>query len=142
MKKGMRLSRMKEWVQGEQARSWLALSPLLLIFLLVEWLFVNKLESFSQLLSFVGVVAVAVTAGVFPVLLLLASRRKGENVPGFVLPFLAHPIVAGGIYLVAVGILFLHGLFIWQDTLQRLVALLVGGVVLVITYMMMRKGAF
>src|SRR5205823_9135980 len=36
MKKGMRiwrLSRMKELVQGEQARSWLALSPLLLIFL-------------------------------------------------------------------------------------------------------------
>jgi amino acid permease len=142
MKKGMRLSRMKEWVRGEQARSWLALSPLLLIFLLVEWLFVNKLESFSQLLSFVGVVAIAVTAGVFPVLLLLASRRKGENVPGFVLPFLAHPMVAGGIYLVAVSILFLHGLLIWQNPFQRVVAILVGVVVLGVTYLMVRKGAF
>jgi len=142
MKKGMRLSRMKEWVQGEQARSWLALGPLFLIFLLVEWLFVNKLESFSQLLSFVGVVAIAVTAGVFPVLLLLASRRKGVNVPGFVLPFLAHPIVAGGIYLVAVSILFLHGLLIWQNLFQRAVAILVGVVILGVTHLMVRKGAF
>jgi Tryptophan/tyrosine permease family len=142
MKKGMRISRMKELVQAEQTRSWLALSPLLLIFLLVEWLFVNKLESFSQLLSFVGVVAIAVTAGVFPVLLLLASRRKGENVPGFVLPFLAHPLVAGGIYLVAVSILFLHGLVIWQNPFQRAVALFVGIVILGVTYLMVRKGAF
>jgi hypothetical protein len=142
MQKGMRLSRIKALVQAEQARSWLALGPLLLIFLLVEWLFVSKLESFSQLLSFVGVVAIAVTAGVFPVLLLVASRRKGEYVPGFVLPFLAHPLVAGGIYLVAVSILFLHGLLIWQNPFQRVVALLVGIVILGITYLMVRKGAF
>ena len=52
---------MKELVQGEQARSWLGLSPLLFIFIVVEWLLVNKLESFSQLMSFMGVVTVAVT---------------------------------------------------------------------------------
>jgi amino acid permease len=142
MQKGMRLKRMKELVQGEYARSWLGLSPLILIFLLVEWLLVNKLESFSQVISFVGVVAVAVMAGVFPVLLLWASRRKGEHVPGFVLPFLSHPLVAGSIYLVAVCILFLHGLFIWQNTFQRVVALLVGVVILAMTYLMVRKGAF
>jgi amino acid permease/predicted transcriptional regulator len=142
MQKGMRLGRMKAVAQGEYARSWLGLSPLLLIFLLVEWLLVHKLESFSQVLSFAGIVAVAVLAGVFPVLLLLASRRKGENVPGFVLPFLAHPLIAGGIYLVAVSILFLHGLFIWQNAFQRMVAILVGVVILVITYLVARKGAF
>src|SRR5207248_4767746 len=142
MNRGMRLKRMKELVQGEYARSWLGLSPLLLIFLLVEWLLVNKLESFSQVLSFVGIVAVAVTAGVFPVLLLWASRRKGEYVPGSALPFLAHPAVSGSIYLIAVSILFLHGLFIWQNPFQRVVAILVGVVVLVMTYLMVRKGAF
>jgi hypothetical protein len=108
----------------------------------VEWLLVHKLESFSQVLSFVGIVAVAVMAGVFPVLLLLASRRKGEHVPAFVLPFLAHPLVAGSIYLVAVSILFLHGLFIWQNAFQRVVAILVGVVILAMTYFMVRKGAF
>ncbi|MFL5655658.1 MAG: hypothetical protein ACJ8CB_15955 [Ktedonobacteraceae bacterium] len=89
-----------------------------------------------------GIVAVAVTAGVFPILLLLASRRKGEHVPGFVLPFLAHPLVAGSIYLVALSILFLHGLFIWQNAFQRVVAILVGVVILAMTYGTVRKGAF
>jgi hypothetical protein len=45
-------------------------------------------------------------------------------------------------YLVAVGILFLHGLLIWQNPFQRGVALLVGIVILVITYLMVHKGAF
>jgi hypothetical protein len=142
MSRGMRLKRLKELVQGEQVRSWLALSPLLFIFLLVEWLLVNKLESFSQVLSFLGVVTVAVLAGVFPMLLLLASRRKGQYVPRFVLPFLAHPLVAGSIYLVAVSILFLHGLFIWQNAFQRVVAILVGVIILGMTYLIVRKGAF
>src|SRR5256884_281575 len=142
VKKQMRLKRMKELVQGESARSWLAITPLLFIFLVVEWLLVNKLGSFTQVVNFVGVVAVAVMAGAFPVLLLLASRRKGENVPNLILHFLGNPLVAGVIYLVAVSILFLHGLFIWQNTFQRLVAILVGVVVLVMTYLMVRKGAF
>jgi len=136
------LLHVKELTQGEQARSWLGLSPLLFIFIVAEWLLVNNQESFSQLMSFMGVVTVAILAGVFPVLLLVASRRKGENVPGLVLPFLAHPLVVGGIYLVAVGTLSLHGLFIWQDPFQRVVALLVGGIVLVTTALMLRKGAF
>jgi len=141
-KQWMWLRRMKELAQGEVARSWLSLSPLFLLFLFVEWLFVKKLDSFSQLLSFRGVVTVAVVAGVFPILLLLASRRKGENVPGLVLPFLAHPLVAGGIYLIAIGSLFLHGLLIWQDPFQRAVALVVGVVVLAATFLMVRQGAF
>jgi len=58
------------------------------------------------------------------------------------LPFLAHPLVAGGIYLVALGSLFLHGLLIWQNPFQRAVALLVGVVVLGTTSLMVRQGAF
>jgi hypothetical protein len=142
VKKGMRLTRMKELAQGEYGRFWLALSPLILLFLLTEWLLVKRLESFSQVVGFVGVVAVPVVAGVFPVLLLFASRRKGEHVPGFVLRFLAHPVVVGAIYLVSVGMLFLHGLLIWQNSFQRAIALLVGIVVLGTTALMARQGAF
>ena len=142
MQQWMWLRRMKALAQGEEARSWLGMSPLLLLFLFVEWLFVQKLDSFPQLLSFRGVVTVAVIGGVFPVLLLLASRRKGESVPEYILPFLAHPLVVGGIYLVALGSLFLHGLLIWQDPFQRAVALLVGVVVLGTTSLLVRQGAF
>jgi hypothetical protein len=59
-----------------------------------------------------------------------------------VLAFLAHPLIVGGIYLVAVGMLFLHGLFIWQDPFQRVLALLIGSVVLAATALMVRMGAF
>lgn len=142
MKKGMQLTRMKELAQGEYGRFWLALSPLILLFLLTEWLLVKGLESFSQVVGFVGVVAVPVVAGVFPILHLLASRRKGEHVPGFVLRFLAHPLVVGAIYLVSIGMLFVHGLLIWQNPFQKAIALLVGVVVLGTTSLMARQGAF
>jgi hypothetical protein len=94
------------------------------------------------MLGFLGIIALPVETGVFPALLLYASRRKGEYIPAFVLRFLAHPVIVATIYLVSVGILFLHGLFIWQDTLQRTIAILVGVVILGVTYLMVQQGAF
>jgi len=141
-KKGALLRGTKELVQGNYGRFWLALSPLILIFLMCEWFLLKRLVSFAQLLDFVGIVALPIEIGVFPVLLLYASRRKGEYIPGFVLKFLAHPAMVGTIYLISVSILFLHGLFIWQDTLQRAIAILMGVVTLAATYMMVRSGAF
>jgi hypothetical protein len=132
----------KELMQGEYGRFWLGLGPLILIFLVCEWLLLKRLESFAQMLDFLGIVAVPVEIGVFPALLLYASRRKGEYIPGFVLRFLAHPVIVGIIYLVSVSILFLHGLFIWQDTFQRAIAILVGVVILGVTYLMARQGTF
>src|SRR5439155_10138388 len=63
MQRGRWLLQVKKLVQGEQARSWLGLSPLLFIFIVAEWLLVNNLESFSELMSFMGVVTVAILAG-------------------------------------------------------------------------------
>jgi len=141
-KKGILLRGTKELMQGDYSRFWLGLIPLILIFLTTEWLLLKKLESFSQMLDFLGIVALPVEIGVFPALLLYASRRKGEYIPSFVLRFLAHPAIVGIIYLVSVSFLFLHGLFIWQDTLQRAIAILVGVIILAVTYMMIRQGAF
>src|SRR6266568_1670999 len=141
-KKGILLRGTKELMQGDYSRFWLGLIPLILIFLTTEWLLLKKLESFSQMLDFLGIVALPVEIGVFPALLLYASRRKGEYIPSFVLRFLAHPAIVGIIYLVSVSFLFLHGLFIWQDTLRRAIAILVGVIILAVTYMMIRQGAF
>ncbi|MBV9229656.1 MAG: hypothetical protein JOZ18_10120, partial [Chloroflexi bacterium] len=124
------------------ARFWLGLIPLILIFLTTEWLLVKKLESFAQMLDFLGIAALPVEIGVFPALLLYASRRKGEYIPSFVPRFLAHPVIVGIIYLVSVSILLLHGLFIWQDMLQRTIAVLMVVIILGVTYMMIRQGAF
>ncbi|TMD59649.1 MAG: hypothetical protein E6I91_19935 [Chloroflexi bacterium] len=45
VRKGMRLRRMKELAQEEYGRFWLALSPLILLFLLTEWLLVNAVPA-------------------------------------------------------------------------------------------------
>jgi len=141
-KKGILLRGTKELVHGNYGRFWLGLSPLILVFVVAQWLLLKRLESFAQMLDFLGIVALPVEIGVFPALLLYASRRKGEYVPGFILRFLAHPVIVGTIYWVSVGILFLHGLFIWQDMLQRAIALLVGVAILGVTFLMVRQGAF
>jgi len=94
------------------------------------------------MLGFLGIVALPVEIGVFPALLLYASRRKGEYLPRIVLRFLAHPVIISAIYLISVAILFLHGLFIWQETLPRAIAILVGVAVLVVTFLIVRQGAF
>jgi len=51
-------------------------------------------------------------------------------------------LIVGVIYLVSVGTLFLHGLFIWQNAFQRVAATLMGVVILGVTYLMVRRGAF
>jgi hypothetical protein len=89
----------------------------------------------------VGVIALPLLGGIFPVLLLAATRRKGDYVPGLVLRFLGNPIVLGGIYLLFLGSIFVYGLFIFEGIVERAATLLVGIAVLVVTLIMLRRGA-
>jgi hypothetical protein len=50
------------------------------------------------LLSFLGIIVVSLVAGIFPLLLLIASRRKGDYVPRTVYRPLGHPVLLGGLY--------------------------------------------
>jgi hypothetical protein len=111
---------------SKEGRFLLGVSPVVGIFLGSEWLLLAGSGSFSGTLSVIGVVVVALLALIFPVLLLAASRRKGDTVPAGVLPGLGHPLVLGGIYLLGIASLFLHGLVIWENPLARGVALLAG----------------
>jgi hypothetical protein len=74
--------------------------------------------------------------------LLIASRRKGEVVPGVICRFLGHPLLTTGIYLLSLTNLFLHGLVIWENPVQRAAALAVGLLMLAATVAMARWGAF
>jgi hypothetical protein len=112
------------------------------IFLGSEWLLLTGSGSFSGTLSVIGVVLVALLSLIFPVLLLAASRRKGDAVPTGLIPGLGHPLVLGGIYLLGVASLFLHGLVIWENPLARGVALLAGVISLALTVVVWRAGAF
>jgi amino acid permease len=127
---------------GSRERFWLAASPAVILFLLAEALLWTDKASFSGLLSFIGVIIASLLAGIFPVLLLIASRRKGDFVPGFVYRVLGQPWLLGGLYLLFIAAIFLHGLVIWQNPLLRVCALLVGLLMVVATLMMVRQGAF
>lgn len=121
---------------------WLPASPLAAVFLLVEWLLWSGAESFVGPLSFTGILTVSLLAGLFPCLLLLSSRRKGELLPGVIYRLLGHPLVVALIYLFSLATLFVHGLFIWEDPFQRLTAVATGVLALATTLLIARHGAF
>src|SRR5262245_11126787 len=71
----------------------LCIAPVAAIFLAIEGLLLTGQESFAGPLGFLGALAVPLLAGIFPMLMLAASRRKGEFVPGVTFGFLGHPLV-------------------------------------------------
>ena len=115
-----------------------AISPVLGVFLISEWLAFNNRGSFAGLLSLVGVIALPLLGGIFPVLLLNATRRKGDFVPGVVLRFLGSPILMGVIYILFLGSIFVYGIFVWDGLGERIVSILLGLTILIVSVAMLR----
>ncbi len=117
-------------------------TPVLLVFIAVELMLVSGHASFSAPLSLVGALAVPALGGAFPMLLLAASRRRGECVPRTSWRVLgAWPVVLSvfGIYAGAVA---LHGLVIWDGPLERVAALLAALIIVVVGLVTWHRGAF
>jgi amino acid permease len=128
------------WLGG-RGRFLLSISPVVAVFLVAEWLSITGQGSFAGLLGFVGVIALPLLGGIFPVLLLAATRRKGDFVPGLVLRPLGNPIVLVGTYLIFLGSIFVYGLFIFEGIAERVVTIMVGIAVSVVTVIMLQRGA-
>ena len=124
----------------ERWRSLLLLIPLAAVFLATEWLLLTGSGSFATITSLRGALAAPLLAGIFPALLLLASRRKGEIVPETVYRRLGQTWLVAGSYGLFVASLLLHGLVIWPDLPRRVAALVVAGVVLGMTMWLVRRG--
>ena len=125
-----------------QSRFLLAMVPLTIVFLLTEWLFFAQAQSFTSVLAFAGVLGNSLVGGIFPVLLLISSRRKGELVPKITIQKLDRPWLLAGIYSLFVAILLIHGLFIWSGTIARFSALTVAVLALGATIATIYAGAF
>jgi amino acid permease len=134
--------RIRELVVGDRSRLLVSFAPVCLVFMLSEWLLLEGAQSFAAPLSFAGVIAVTLVAGIFPVLMLVAARRRAELVPGLVLRFLGHPLVTGGLYCLFVANLFLHGLIIWSGAIERISVMAVGLLALGVTIAAVRRGSF
>jgi amino acid permease len=126
---------------GRSGRFAMGAAPVFAAFLAAEWMVLTHSGSFAGLLNFVGVLVITILAGVFPVLLLVSSRRKGEHVPAAVHRALGNPVLLGAIYLVFVASVFLHGLVIWDDPFMRAAAVLAGAGMLAMTAAILRRGA-
>ncbi len=122
-------------------RFMLSISPVVVAFLLAEWLSVAGSSSFANLLGTVSAMTLPLLGGVFPVLLLAATRRKGDFVPAVAYRWLGHPVVLLSIYLIFLGTIFVHGGLIWQEPTLRIFALVVGVIVLGVTMIMLLRGA-
>jgi amino acid permease len=119
-----------------------SMAPILALFIVVEWMLFTGRESFSWLLGVLGVILLPLLGGIFPILMLAASRRKGDYTPKLAFGFLGNPLVLTIVYLIYVGSIFVYGFFIWDDPIQRLIAIGVGFIVLIVTYLVIRQGAF
>jgi len=118
------------------------LLPVLLIFAIAEWLLFSHNESFTGVMNFGGVVGASVFSGILPVLLLAASRRKGDLLPAVVYRVIGHPLLLGAVYLLFLSGIWLHGLVIWQNPGQRLAAVVCGLAVAIMTLLTVRRGAY
>ena len=121
---------------------WLATMPLLLICLINLWLLYTGRESFSRPLGLVGALAVPLVTGVFPVLLFVGSRRKGDYTPGTYWRWLGNPVVVTLLYTLFFASLVLHGLVIWQNPVERTFALVTSLMVAGVTLMVAVRGIF
>ncbi len=136
------VGRLLEELFSEWGRFWLGLAPLIGVFLAAQWQLFTGNESFSGPLSFIGVVVIAMLGGIFPVLLLQASRRRGDTVPEVVYRWVGHPIFLFVIFLLSLTGVVLHGLFIWEDLLLRGLALAAALVIIGTPLNAWRRGAF
>jgi amino acid permease len=135
-------TRPREIVLGRTGRFVIAVTPVFAAFLAAEWMVLADSGSFAGLINFVGTIVVTLLAGIFPVLLLRSSRRKGEYVPAAVYRILGNRVLLAAIYLLFLASVLLHGLVIWDGPLERAGALLAGAVTVAMTVIMVRRGAF
>jgi amino acid permease/predicted transcriptional regulator len=127
---------------GRRGRFVLGAAPVFASFAATEGLLLTGSGSFTGLVGFIGVIVVSLLAGVFPVLLLVASRRKGEYLPRPVHRLLGHPVLLGGLYLLFLGNVLVHGLVIWKEPWLRAGAVLVAAGMVSMTARMIRNGTF
>jgi len=119
-----------------------SLTPILILFIFTEWILFTNKGSFSGLIGIMGLLMTPILGGIFPILMLTASRRKGDYMPKRSFGFLGAVPVLILVYLIYLGGVFFYGLFIWDDPFQRIVAVGMGFVILIVTFLVFKQGAF
>jgi hypothetical protein len=127
---------------GERGRAIISVSPLVLVFLMAEWVLVSGIGSFTALLNIRGILITPLLSGIFPIILVRAGRRKGEFMPAMVSRLLTHPAIMVILYVFFLSSLFFYGLIIWEAPPKRIAALAVGILVIGLTIVIKRQRGF
>ena len=114
---------------------------LLAVFALAEILLITNNESFTGSIGAIGTLALPIVAGAVPILLVAATRRRGDYVPGWTLRSLGRRAVLVTVHLVFVLALVLHASVIWTTPIARLAAGAAALVVIVVTARVLRSDA-
>lgn len=125
---------------SDRGRFWLAVSPVILVFLLTEWIALTGQGSFTSFLGIIGALSLPMLGGMIPVLLLAATRRKGDFEPSLVSRLVGNPILLIAIYVFYLAAIFSYGLFIWKDPLPKILVIAIGIWVLGVTVRMLLRG--
>ena len=124
-----------DWVWGT-----VPLIPVIAIFAASEVLYLLGLQSFAEPLAWVGGLLPPLIAGVFPALLLIASRNKGRAVQSSLATFLTSWPVIFSILLASLASYLVHAFVIWPDPLPRALSLAMAlGVLVLIAYLLRRN---
>lgn len=114
------------FLAGSRGRLLAGLAPLVVTFLALEYLLVTDQDWFARPIAVIGVLTVPLIGGIFPMLLALAARRRGEYVPGTVIGLIGHPLTVAAVSAIFLAGIFLHAIVIWTDPIERLAAMAVG----------------
>jgi hypothetical protein len=116
--------------------------PAVLTFALVEWLIATGRASFAAPLGLVGTLTLPLLGGIFPMLLLAASRRRGEYVPKSVVRVLAGPATIAGVAVLFFAAILVQGFIVWQRPGEHVLAAVAVGMMLVVIWLAWRRGSF
>ncbi|HYN37228.1 MAG TPA: aromatic amino acid transport family protein [Actinomycetota bacterium] len=138
-------NQVREWLPGRMkgpTASLLSMVPTVVMFVVVELLLLLDQATFTQPLALIGTLAVPLLGGIFPMLLLASSRRRGDRVPATWVRLLRGPISMTVVALAFFVGLLVQGFVVWQRPPERVAAGLVAAVILGLTWMAVQRGSF
>ena len=120
----------------------LGIMPVVLVVLIAEALLLSNRESFVDPMAFMGAVTASLIGGIFPMLMVVASRRKGDCAISSVWRLVGHPAAAVVVSAVFFAGLLLHGLVIWDVLFQQAAALVAFAATIAVIVIALRRGSF
>lgn len=123
-----------------RGRLLIGFAPAAAICVVLELVVLAGADSFAGPIAIGGVLLVPLVTGVFPLLLVVAARRKAEYVPQALLRIVGHPIVVSAGLVLFVLAVAIHGLVIWDGPIERIAALAVAGATVALLLWVRRSG--